>query len=128
MSDTTKMMQLVTGDVVIAMIDDSVSEVTDLSGHIELSYPIQVITEYQETSKGLNERFNLKPWQSLSCRDSIIINSDAVMLITSMKTEYVSGYIGMVEYFFLGGKEKEEDEAKKPPTLIPDISEDEKIH
>lgn len=118
MTDTIKLFKLTTGDQIVAMVDiDSI----ELDEHIKLLYPIEVLTEFSETSRGLNERFNLKPWQSLSSSDSITINNSVILYMTELKTEYVSEYMAIVEHFYLRRHEEVELEDELP-NLIPDDS------
>jgi len=107
MTDKIKLFKLITGDQIIAMVDEAT---IDLDEYITLSFPVEVLTEYTETQRGLHERFNLKPWQSLTSSDSLTINSSVILYVTEMKEEFVTEYMGTVEHFYMGGKDSMEDE------------------
>jgi len=119
MSDTIRIFKLKTGDIVIAMIDNAYTQ--NLNDTINLTFPVEVITLYKEAGKDMRERFNLKPWQTLSSADSITINSSVILYITELKTEYASEYMATVEHFYLGGDDEGELEDELP-NLIPSDS------
>ena len=119
MSDTIRIFKLITGDIVIAMIDNAYTQ--NLDDTINLTFPVEVITLYKEAGKDMRERFNLKPWQTLSSADSITINSSVILYITELKTEYASEYMATVEHFYLGGDDVGELEDELP-NLIPSDS------
>jgi len=119
MSDTIRIFKLITGDIVIAMIDNAYTQ--NLNDTINLTFPVEVITLYKEAGKDMRERFNLKPWQTLSSADSITINSSVILYITELKTEYASEYMATVEHFYMGGDDEGELEDELP-NLIPSDS------
>jgi len=119
MSDTIRIFKLKTGDIVIAMIDNAYTQ--NLNDTINLTFPVEVITLYKEAGKDMRERFNLKPWQTLSSADSITINSSVILYITELKTEYASEYMATVEHFYMGGDDEGELEDELP-NLIPSDS------
>jgi len=119
MSDTIRIFKLKTGDIVIAMIDNAYTQ--NLDDTINLTFPVEVITLYKEAGKDMRERFNLKPWQTLSSADSITINSSVILYITELKTEYASEYMATVEHFYMGGDDEGELEDELP-NLIPSDS------
>ena len=67
----------------------------------------------------MRERFNLKPWQTLSSADSISINSSVILYMTELKTEYATEYMATVEHFYLGGNADQElEDDDDLPNLI----------
>ena len=119
MTDTIRIFKLITGDTVIAMIDNAYTQ--NLDDTISLTFPVEVITLYKEAGDDMRERFNLKPWQTLTSSDSITINSSVILYMTDLKAEYATEYMATVEHFYLGGDDEGELEDELP-NLIPSDS------
>lgn len=122
-----RLLRMITGDTVIAMMDEKI----DIDGSKEyatIHYPIQVMTDYYETSSGMIERFNLKQWVSLSGDTHFTIDMSTVMHISDIKKTYMEGYNKMVSYFYLGGQEEEKETLEKMIDLFDDVDADTKIH
>jgi|TARA_R110000744_G_scaffold18157_8_gene48895 hypothetical protein len=117
MTDTIRIFKLITGDTIIAMSDKSFTQ--NLDDTINLTFPVEVITLYKEAGDDMRERFNLKPWQTLSSADSISINSSVILYMTELKTEYATEYMATVEHFYLGGNADQElEDDDDLPNLI----------
>lgn len=103
-----KLIKFVTGDTVIAMMKSDTILNENIKEFVELQYPIEVLTQFFNAPDGIKERYNLKPWQSLSEETTITVDSSSIILLTDVKEQYELGYKDMVDMFYFGRYEEEE--------------------
>ena len=107
MSLKAKLIKFVTGDTVIAMMKSDTILNENIKEFVELQYPIEVITQFFNAPDGIKERYNLKPWQSISEETVITVDSSSIILLTDVKEQYELGYKDMVDMFYFGSDESD---------------------
>jgi len=113
MSLKAKLIKFVTGDTVIAMMKSDTILNENIKEFVELQYPIEVITQFFNAPDGIKERYNLKPWQSLSEETVITVDSSSIILLTDVKEQYELGYKDMVDMFYFGSDESDMEDVEQ---------------
>ena len=108
-----KLVKFVTGDTVIAMMKSDTILNENIKEFVELQYPIEVITQFLNAPDGIKERYNLKPWQSLSEETVITVDSSSIILLTDVKEQYELGYKDMVDMFYFGSDESDMEDVEQ---------------
>lgn len=108
-----KLIKFVTGDTVIAMMKSDTILNENIKEFVELQYPIEVITQFFNAPDGIKERYNLKPWQSLSEETVITVDSSSIILLTDVKEQYELGYKDMVDMFYFGSDESNMEDVEQ---------------
>jgi len=113
MSLKAKLIKFVTGDTVIAMMKSDTILNENIKEFVELQYPIEVITQFFNAPDGIKERYNLKPWQSISEETVITVDSSSIILLTDVKEQYELGYKDMVDMFYFGSDESDMEDVEQ---------------
>jgi len=108
-----KLIKFVTGDTVIAMMKSDTILNENIKEFVELQYPIEVITQFFNAPDGIKERYNLKPWQSLSEETVITVDSSSIILLTDVKEQYELGYKDMVDMFYFRSDELDMEDVEQ---------------
>ena len=112
-----KVIKFQNGDLVIALVDDTVQFLSD--SHIEILYPIKVMTDLHTTGDRVVERFSLQPWIALTDSTHMTISTSNISALVDLRDDYEEGYKRMVENIYFNTEEVilEEDDNEMDLTM-----------